>query len=242
MANTSPRYIVVRNGAPEGHGSATPFLAVADDPFAQGRHYHVNDGSLRYGAGLSETGACDIRIERMPHTEFLLVWEGEVTIQAEDNTVLKLLRGDCAVIPAGARLRWVQAHTVRRSFIVFHDPADTDARDVIKIDAAGQLAPSPAPADDVLLTPAPRAQSRRDFTARSGQVRIGVWQCTPYKRRTVTPSYCELMYFLSGEVTFTEPDGTEWTVGEAEAIVVPAGATNAWTSDQTVRKVFCIVG
>jgi uncharacterized cupin superfamily protein len=30
-------------------------------------------------------------------------------------------------------------------------------------------------------------------------------------------------------------------VSAGEVVMVPAGATNAWASEQTVRKVFCIL-
>ncbi|MBL0406174.1 DUF861 domain-containing protein [Microvirga aerilata] len=240
MTLDASRCFVVRNGVPVGLRLAPPMLE-GNDPFSDGRRYHVSDERLRFSAGLSESSACDLRIDTMPHTEFLIVWRGEVTIQAADNTVLKLLPGDCAIIPAGSRLRWVQADIVIRSFVIFPDAADGAEREVIKINPVMELERCAAPVAEVLLTAPPVAHNRREFVARSGQIRIGVWECTPYARRDVTPTFCELMYLTSGEVTLAELNGVEWKVGPGEAILVPAGATNRWISEQSVRKVFCIV-
>lgn len=242
MSETSPLSFIVRDGRPEGIAGVAPFLDPADDPLARGRRYHASDGKLSYGAGVAETGPCDVRIAAMPHTEFVVVWDGEVTLQGADGNVLKLLPGDCAVIPRGTKVRWVQAAPVTRGFVVVPDAAGNGAREVLKIDPSVALEPVPAPAANVLTTAAPEARGRRLFEARGGQVRVGVWECTSYGRRQVTPPHCELMQILSGTVVIAEEKGATFSVGPGEAILVPAGATNAWMSAVTVRKVYCIVG
>jgi uncharacterized cupin superfamily protein len=241
IAEAASRSFVVRKGVAEGLGAATPFLFPPDDPLAEGRRYHVSDAGLRYGAGLAESGACDTSIARMPHSEFLVVWSGEIALHGEDGRVIRLVRGDCAVVPAGARLRWVQAGKVVRSFVVFPDAADNGATDIVKIDPDAPLSPMSGPASSALLTPQPVSANRRDFAARSGKVRVGIWQATAYARRQVTPPHCELMHLLAGTVEIREAGGADWTIRAGEAILVPHGAANAWTSAETVRKVFCIV-
>lgn len=239
---TQTSCFVVRDGVPVAAMAAPAFLAAESDPLSGGRTWHVADEALGYGLGLATSEACDLRVEAMPHTEFVAVWEGEITLQAPDETVLKLHPGDCAVIPAGTPLRWVQAGPAVRSFLVFADAADDGRREVVLIDPASPLDPAPPPASDVLLTPPPNVVSRRVFSARSARIRIGLWDSTPYRRRSVTPAQAELMVLLSGAVTLTDPAGTGLRVAAREMVMVPAGATNAWTSDERVRKIFCIVG
>ena len=50
------------------------------------------------------------------------------------------------------------------------------------------------------------------------------------------------MYILEGSVTLTSERGLANRVKAGEVVVVPAGATNAWSSEETVRKVYCILG
>jgi len=238
---TQTSCFVVRDGVPITTATAPAFLAAESDPFSTGRTWHIADEALGYGVGLATSEACDLRIEAMPHTEFVAVWEGEIALQAPDESVLKLCPGDCAVIPAGTPLRWVQAGLAVRSFLVFADAADDGRREVILIDPKSPLDPAPAPASDVLLTLPPNVVSRRVFSARSARIRIGLWDATPYRRRSVTPAQAELMVLLAGAVTLTDPAGTELRVADREMVMVPAGVTNAWTSDERVYKIFCIV-
>lgn len=238
---TGSRGFVVRKGVAEGLGAAPAFLFPPDDPLAGGRRYHVSDAALRYGAGVAESGACDVSIAQMPHSEFVCVFSGQIALHAADGRIVTLGPGDCAVVPAGARLRWVQTGKVVRSFVVFPDGADNGATDIVKIDPAAPLSPMSALPSSALLTPPPASENRRDFAARAGKVRVGIWQATGYARGQVTPPHCELMCLLAGKVEIAEANGPAWTVRAGEAILLPHGATNAWRSRETVRKVFCIV-
>lgn len=243
MSADSTRCLVVREGVFEGATTiAAPFLAEANDPFAAGRSYYLCDLALRYGLGMAVSKACDLVIHGLAHSEFTTIWEGEVLLQGVDGALLALRAGESAVVPAGARLRWRQNGTVRRSFTVFPDHADDGGTAVVKVDPAMTLALGGTPAASVLLTEPPTAWTRRIFEARNGHVRIGVWQCTPYARREVEPNFCEFMHLLEGSVAITEAEGHAWTVRAGEAIAVPPGASNAWSSDETVRKIFCTVG
>jgi uncharacterized cupin superfamily protein len=49
------------------------------------------------------------------------------------------------------------------------------------------------------------------------------------------------MYFLEGGVTLS-PEGSSTQVRAGEVVVIPAGVASAWHSEQTVRKIYCILG
>jgi len=238
----TPTCLCLRDGTPMD--TATPPLqiqALNGDPFATERTYYLFDEILGYGAGTSQSGPRDEEVI-LAHTEFTVISAGEVTLFQSDGTLVNLKAGDCAIIPEGLRTRWKQSGDVSRTFMVFPDTRGASASAIVKIDPQSDLAPSGGPARDLLLTsPPPSAQSRVWFEDLSGNLRIGVWECTPYSRRSLRPAYCELMHILSGSVTFTQMSGRSWTVKAGETIIVPAGAENAWASDTTVRKVFCIV-
>ncbi|MDN3520472.1 cupin domain-containing protein [Halomonas ramblicola] len=121
-------------------------------------------------------------------------------------------------------------------------PEENAPRTVIWIDTQAELAPSAPPlAELVSSTPAPEASNRNVFLARNGKLRIGLWECTAYARTETKPAYSELMQILSGSVTLSQPDHA-WCAKAGETLVVPAGAECRWTSNETVRKIFCIVG
>lgn len=215
--------------------------ALDGDPLATERIYYLLDETLGYGAGISRSGPRDEDVI-LAHTEFTVVSDGELTLLQSDGTSVDLKAGDCAIIPEGLRARWKQGGDVRRTFMVFPGLRGGSSSTIVKIDPQADLGPSGGPARDLLLTdPPPTAQSRVWFEDPSGKIRIGVWECTPYSRRNTRPAYCELMHILSGSVTFTQLSGRSWTVKAGETIIVPAGAENAWVSDVTIRKVFCIV-
>ncbi len=149
------------------------------------------------------------------------------------------------MIPKGTPVRWQQRGQVKRTFLVFTDvegPEENAPRTVIRIDTQAELAPSAPPlAELVSSTPAPEASNRNVFLARNGKLRIGLWECTAYARTETKPAYSELMQILSGSVTLSQPDRA-WCAKAGETLVVPAGAECRWTSHETVRKIFCIVG
>lgn len=215
--------------------------ALEGDPLAAERTYYLFDETLGYGAGTSRLGRRDEEVI-LAHTEFTVISDGELTLLQSDGTSVDLKAGDCAIIPAGLRARWKQQGDVSRTFMVFPGLRGGSPSAIIKIDPQSDLSPSNGPARDLLLTsPPPTARSRVWFEDTSRNLRIGVWECTPYSRRYTRPAYCELMHVLSGSVTFTQKSGRSWTVRAGETIIVPSGAENAWASDVTIRKVFCIV-
>lgn len=213
---------------------------LAADPLAAGRRIHLRDPADGYLVGSSESSARVLSIEAFPWVELSVIEAGELQVQGEGFNLL-LRAGDCLVVPRGAALRWQENGAVRRLFMAFpgFDLDATTPRQPLKLDLAAALPVGNPPAASVLLTEAPKAWSETLFTA--GKLRIGVWECEAYARRQVEPAYSELMFILQGVVTLSAQTGEQYQVRKGETVVVPRGATNAWSSTETVRKVFCIV-
>ncbi|WP_134498994.1 cupin domain-containing protein [Microvirga pakistanensis] len=240
--DSNPSYLHLRAGVPAD--AATPLLipALDGDALADERSYHLSDETLGYRAGVSRSGPCNEDV-RLAYTEFTVINDGEVSLLQSDGTSVTLVAGDCAVLPAGLSVRWTQSGAVSRTFMIFPGLRNGSSSAIVKIDPGSDLHASKGPARELLLTsPPPVAHSRVWFEDASGDLQIGVWECTPYSRKALKPTYCELMHILTGAVTFTHPSGRSWTIGAGETVIVPAGATNEWSSHETIRKVFCIVG
>ncbi|KFE55131.1 cupin domain-containing protein [Pseudomonas syringae] len=215
-------------------------FALRNDPLAAGRTVHFHDPVQSYAVGSSESVGANLLIDDFPWVELGIVEAGGLTLQGEDYR-LDLTAGDCFVVPSGIPIRWHHRGTLRRLFMAF--PGLARSKDMptrpLKIDFSRTLQACNPPAANVLLTPSPRAWSEELFAC--ANLRIGLWQCEAYARKAVEPSYSELMFILEGAVTLTPEEGPACRVGAGEVVVVPAGATTAWSSEETVRKVYCIV-
>ncbi|HEY0287331.1 MAG TPA: cupin domain-containing protein [Pseudomonas sp.] len=216
-------------------------FALQHDPLAAGRTVHFHDSAQGYAVGSSISVDANLLIEDFPWVELGVVEAGELTLQG-DGFHLELKAGDCFVVPRGVSVRWHHRGSLRRVFMAFPGlaPSNDMPRHPLKIDLSLPLPPSSAPAANVLLSAAPKAWSQTLFS--SANLRIGLWECEAYARKQVEPAYSELMFILEGAVTLTPLSGDPCRVTAGEVVVVPAGATNAWLSNETVRKVFCILG
>ncbi len=215
-------------------------LALPGDPLAAGRAVNFHDPVQGCAVGSSTCTGANVLIEAFPWVELSVIEAGELQVQGEGFD-LRLTAGDCFIVPRGVRLRWQHRGPLRRVFMAFPGlSAETDMPAApVHINLSQALAPTTPPAAEVLLTAPPRAWSASVFSA--GPLRIGVWQCEAYARRQVEPAYSELMFILQGAVTLQAWQGASHHVQAGETVVVPKGATNAWTSTETVRKVFCIL-
>lgn len=215
-------------------------FALHGDPLAAGRVVHVHDAAKGYAVGSSVSADANLLIEDFPWVELGVVEAGELTLQGE-GFHLELKAGDCFVVPRGVNVRWHHRGQLRRVFMAFPGLAEDGQMPLqpLKIDLSLTLPPSNPPAAEVLLTTTPRAWSQTLFA--TANLRIGLWACEGYARKQVKPGYSELMFILEGAVTLTAEHGEACRVQAGEVVMVPSGATNAWVSDETVRKVFCIL-
>lgn len=215
-------------------------FALQGDPLAAGRVINFHDPLQGYATGSSVSVGANLLIEDFPWVELGIVEAGELRLQG-DGFDLQLRAGDCFVVPRGVRVRWHHRGQLRRLFMAFPGlEACTDMPKMpTRIDLSQSLSPASPPSANVLLTGTPSAWSETLFSA--ANLRIGLWQCEAYARKQVEPAYSELMFILDGSVTLTAEQGDSHHVRAGETVMVPKGASNAWRSEETVRKVFCIL-
>lgn len=220
-------------------------FSLQGDPLAAGRVIHFHEAQLHeaqqgFVTGSSVSVGANLLIEDFPWVELGVVESGELRLQG-DGFDLQLNAGNCFVVPRGIKVRWHHRGQLRRLFMAFPglEAGPEMPATPIRLDLGQTLKPCNPPAADVLLTAAPKAWSETLFSV--ANLRIGLWQCEAYARKQVEPSYSELMFILNGAVTLTAENGDPYHVRAGETVVVPRGATNAWTSEETVRKVFCIL-
>ncbi|SER49461.1 Predicted enzyme of the cupin superfamily [Pseudomonas sp. NFACC02] len=216
-------------------------FALRGDPLAAGRVIHFHDSLQGYAVGSSVSVGANLVIEDFPWVELGVVEAGELRLQG-DGFDLQLSAGDCFVVPRGVHVRWHHRGQLQRVFMAFPglEACSNMPKMPVRLDLSRSLSETSPPPASVLLTPTPKAWSETLFSV--ANLRIGLWQCEPYARKQVEPSYTELMFILEGAVTLSAEQGSRHVVSAGETVVVPRGATNAWTSEETVRKVFCILG
>ncbi|MDH4549407.1 cupin domain-containing protein [Pseudomonas sp. BN607] len=205
--------------------------------YRQGEALAVSDGP-GYEVGCGEGGhAC--RFDAFDAVLLGVLEAGELNLSG-DGFEVRLVPGDVFVVPKGVALSWLPKGELRYVFMRFPGlQGDASHHQPFKLDLLGPLKPCNPPAAEVLLSPTPQAWSQPGFE--QGALRIGVWECEPYERRQVQPEYSELMHIIQGRLELTENNGSVHTVAAGETLVVPAGATNAWTSEVPVRKVYCML-
>lgn len=74
-----------------------------------------------------------------------------------------------------------------------------------------------------------------------GDVRAGVWECTPGGWPVEHRADAETCYILSGSAIVTDgATGTRYAVGAGDIIIQPIGWSGRWDVTETIRKVYSI--
>ena len=207
------------------------------DPFARNREIAWE------GPGAMSVGRVDfigeVDVAHFPHTETIVVVEGELNLVAADAAPLVLRRGEGAVIARGTALR-IRAAT--RSLFVFcaaeAELANQPGLTLLRADA--NLKPSNSLPAEILLGPAPQCRSDNVFKDELTGVVAGTWDSTPYHRIVRPHRQNEFMHLLAGSVRFAAPDGSVLSIGTGDALFVPQGAAVGWESSDRVAKFYVV--
>ena len=224
----------------DGSRISTPFKAAplsSIDPFMDGRQvaYTGPDG---VSAGIVHTGET-LDIDDFPHTEVIVVHAGHVVLQSREQT-LELGVGASAVIGRGTALRVQPQPGTCWAFCTVSSPTAEATPGLTALDPLAMLSPSTAPEPQILIGPTPQCRSRNAFEDDATDLRVGVWDSTPYTRHGRAHKLNELMHLLEGSVTLQAPDGTSVTVNPGDTVFVPQGAPCAWSCAKYVRKVYAV--
>jgi uncharacterized cupin superfamily protein len=200
------------------------------------------DKARGLSVGLWEMEANESHELVYPINEFMLLLEGEVLIEVAGRRT-RVGPGQSFYLPKGLRGRWIQPGRVRKIFVTFDDAGGVAVPDPLKmflVDPKVSLAPSAPPSADVLLSPVPTQHTCDVFEDASGQLSIGVWDTTGYRRKLIDFPRHELMHLIEGSVTFTDDAGRTQTFRAGDTFFVPLGTPNAWASEGYLRKIFVI--
>jgi uncharacterized cupin superfamily protein len=209
----------------------------AADPFAHQREVAwEGPGSMSAGR-VSFSG--ELNVMHFPHTEILVVVDGELRLRAAGATPLVLGPGTGAVIARGTAVRIDAAARVQLTFCAVAG-AGPARPGVVALSPNADFKPSTPPPAEVLIGPAPQCRSDNVFTDEPTQVRAGTWDSTPYHRIVRPHRLNEFMFLLDGAVRFAGPDGSVLAANTGDAVFVPRGAPIGWESSERVAKFYVV--
>lgn len=208
-------------------------------------HMYLDDKALGLSAGVWDCTAMTTKPGPYSVNEFMILLEGAVTIVDAKGGETTVRAGESFIIPKGLVCSWKQTGYVRKFFVIFDDASGLAAPDpaalrVLRPDPKGALAPSEGPPAEVLIGPRPTQHDRGWFEDLTGQLTIGVWDSTPYRRKVIDFPRHELMHILEGEVTLTEEGGAPQTFRAGDTFFVPLGCRGDWVTTGYIRKIYCI--
>ena len=207
------------------------------DPFASSREIAWQGAGEMVAARVSFNGELDVA--SFPHTETLVVVEGELTLTAAGATPLVVGSQAGAVIARGTALR-IEARTGAR-FVSCSAACDGPlAPGITPLRADANFTPSNAPPAQTLLGPTPACRSDNVFAEERSQYKAGTWDSTPYHRIVRAHPLNEFMHLLAGGVRFASPDGSVLSAQAGDALFVPQGVPIGWESSERVAKFYVV--
>ena len=224
----------------DGAPLSTPFRRAAfgkDDPFARDRDIAWEGPDSMIAARVDFTGELDVA--SFPHTETIVVVEGELSLTAAGAAPLVIGPRAGAVIACGTAVRIQALSGVRfvSCAVACNGPTNPG---VTPLRADADFKPSATLPAEVLLGPAPQCRSDNVFTEEQAQYLAGTWDSTPYHRVVRPHRLNEFMVLLAGSVRFASHDGSVLSANAGEALFVPRCAPIGWESSDRVAKFYVV--
>ncbi|WP_434700550.1 cupin domain-containing protein [Pseudomonas sp. D1-1] len=205
----------------------------ANDPFDRQIAYL---GTQDIAAGIVQASG-QFSVDAYPYSETIVVHAGQVILQSEEHS-LQLDPGDSAVIARGTSIRIEAQPGSLWAFCADTQPVEAGNVGVTALPKHTLLAPSTPPSEEFLLSPTPQCRSNNLFVEDTTNLRIGVWDSTPYNRRARPHTMHELMHLIEGSIILQLGDGPGLAVNTGDTVFVPKGAPCAWKSSVYVRKFY----
>lgn len=213
------------------------------NPVQRGRVL-VEDKMAGLSAGEWDCTAFTSPLLAYPVHEFMHVLEGGLDIIDEHGHATHIGTNESFAIAKGFRCRWKQTGYMRKFFVIFDDKPDgtlsvSSNLKLVKPDPAAMLEPATGPAADILLTPPPEQRALDCLEDATNQWSVGLWDSTPYERKSIAFPRHELMHILKGAVTLTEEEGATHHFRAGDTFFVEMGTRCNWKSTEYVRKIYC---
>ncbi|WP_062205478.1 cupin domain-containing protein [Aureimonas sp. AU12] len=230
----------LRRFAAETPAAETP--AAGDAFVAARRRLPMADGAV--GVFLVRLPAGSGAVEALAADEFAIVLEGEIALTSDDGIPHPFGEDASFVLTKGARFAWSAARDTTLVVVSYPgggaDVGGGEAPAIVAIDRAAALTASKPPLAELLVGETPSCRSHTDYLSGDGEFVCGVWDSTPYFRKSMLYRHHELMHLLEGSVTFVDESGRSQTFAKGDVFFVEAGAHCSWDSREPVAKVYAI--
>ncbi|WP_434570396.1 cupin domain-containing protein [Pseudomonas sp. Z3-6] len=220
------------NGTPASTAFTRGSLG-ANDPFDRQIAYVGTDD---IAAGIVQASG-QFSTDDHPYSETIVVHAGHVTLQSQEHS-LELNPGDSAVIARGTSVRIEAQPGSLWAFCADIQPVEAGNIGLTALPPHTLLSPSTPPSEEFLLSPTPQCRSNNLFVEDATNLRIGIWDSTPYTRKARPHTMHELMHLIEGCIILQIAGGTQLAVNMGDTVFVPLGAPCAWKSSVYVRKFY----
>ena len=186
-------------------------------------------------AGISASQPNTFGPRRNNYSEFIYIVDGSLTLVDKSGREETFRPRDAVIIPRGVDYTWKQTEALRTQWVKFDHATEVSSEtSFIRLEPNG---PAGTGLKENGSTKSHRYYAGKDRSS------TGVWETSGIasddQREFHTHKYAELMAFIKGEVTLTQPDGSQQTFKAGEVLLVPKGAQFKWDSG-TVRKYWVI--
>jgi uncharacterized cupin superfamily protein len=176
------------------------------------------------------------QVEALADDEFILVLEGQLTIESGAGTLV-IERENGGVVPVGTSFTWRASDDLLAIIYSAPTPAVGTPAVPVLIDQSAPLTPSNPPAAENLIGETPACRNHTDYLSANTEFVCGTWDSTPYHRRRIPYRQVELMFLLEGSVTFADDAGqVNFTAGDVCLFVRGDGCS--WLSEEHVKKIY----
>ncbi len=229
-----------------GLGEWEPYpdsVIVSGDAIQHGdKYFNIDNGRLY--AGVWDCTACELVPGPYEVDEFMIVLEGAIEIAHQSGHSQVFSAGHSFALPRGVPCTWKQSGYARKFFVIFENPSPMDGSetsdlDAIRVDQSASLPRVENQDPGAYLSDIPDMGHLTVFKDASGQMEVGIWECSPMQRKPATLARSELMHILEGSGTITNADGVVFEFSAGDTFLVPIGMGYQWHNQEYVKKVFC---
>jgi uncharacterized cupin superfamily protein len=226
----------------------TPDVLEEGDPTERDHTYYTSKCE-RLSAGVWDCTPCVGKLEASEVDEFMLVLEGSVTIVYPDGEEDTFRAGDAFALHKGLVHQWKQTEYMRKYYMLLEDsnvpiPDKPVSNRAVRFHPKGPdgVDLEPTELDDPRLFEGalPVQEDHSYFEGATGQVFMGVWTCTPMRRKAQRFGRVELMCLLEGSTVLTDSSGQEHKFQAPDVFLVDTETNMSWKSTANVRKYYCI--
>ena len=209
----------------------SPEIVVSGSPVQKGNVYFSTQDDTVY-AGVWD--CTENRLVSVPYgeEEFMVVLEGSIIINHESGGSETYSAGESFVIPRGTHCSWEQTEYARKFFFIYEPggdmPDNANRLKAIRADLTASLPEATNLDPNQFESDVPDMGLLSLYKDPSGQLEVGIWECSPMQRKPATLARSELMHILEGSGSITNADGVVFEFTAGDTFLVPIGMGYQW--------------